>query len=115
MTDKELQKAFNDLTGLTWDVKALIATATTDAARKALLKKLVWMIPDGAAADLKDRQALPEKSDRIKLVEELATRLNQADLSQVFVDFNEDGDVDAYDVVTSDDSTDSGSDSDSDE
>jgi hypothetical protein len=109
MTDKEFQKLFFDVTGLTWDVKALIATATTDDAKKALLKKLVWLIPDGAAADLKDREALPTKTLRLQLVDEFASRLH-TDLSQVFVDFNEDDDIDAYDAVTVDDSTDSGSD-----
>lgn len=107
MTDKELQKAFCDVTGLTWDVKALIATAKTDAARKELLKKLVWMIPDGGAADLAAHEgaiASPAvKTPRIQLIEELSTRLGVDNLSKVFVDFNGDGDVDAYDVVTADD------------
>ena len=120
-----LQELFLKATGLTWDIQSLITACGDNIdAKKALMKKLVWMIPDGAAADLAAREGAlavpPTKTLRIVFVEKLAIALglaeapakpeDHADLSQVFIDLNEDGDVDAYDAVTVDDSTDSGSD-----
>ena len=124
LEDLTLQELFVKATGLTWNIQTLIDACENIEAKKALLKKLVWLIPDGAAADLAAREGAiavpPTKTLRIVFVEKLAIALglaeapakpeDHADLSQVFIDLNEDGDVDAYDAVTVDDSTDSGSD-----
>lgn len=124
LEDLTLQELFVKATGLTWNIQTLIDACENIEAKKALLKKLVWLIPDGAAADLAAREGAiavpPTKTLRIVFVEKLAIALglaeapakpeDHADLSQVFIDLNEDSDVDAYDAVTVDDSTDSGSD-----
>lgn len=88
--DREL---FCKVTGLTWDINALIAAAKTEDDKKTLLKKLDWYIPEGAYL------AGSTKRDKaIELINAVAAALG-VELSEVFVDVDGDKDVDAYDVI----------------
>ena len=88
--DREL---FCKVTGLTWDINALIAAAKTEHDKKTLLKKLDWYIPEGAYL-----AGSAKRNDAVELVEAVATALG-VELSKVFVDVDGDKDVDAYDVI----------------
>lgn len=88
--DREL---FCKVTGLTWDINALIAAAKTEDDKKTLLKKLDWYIPEGAYL-----AGSAKRNDAVKLVEAVAAALG-VELSKVFVDVDGDKDVDAYDVI----------------
>ena len=88
--DREL---FCKVTGLTWDINALIAAAKTEDDKKTLLKKLDWYIPEGAYL-----AGSTKRNDAVELVEAVAAALN-VELSKVFVDVDGDKDVDAYDVI----------------
>ena len=98
------RKLFREVTGLTWDINELIKAVKTDADKTALLKKLDWYIPEGAYL------AGSAKRDKaIELVNAVAKELD-VELSEVFVDVDGDGDVDAYDVLdTKEPSEDTGS------
>ena len=88
--DREL---FCKVTGLTWDINALIAAAKTEDDKKTLLKKLDWYIPEGAYL-----AGSAKRNDAVELVEAVAAALG-VELSKVFVDVDGDKDVDAYDVI----------------
>ena len=88
--DREL---FCKVTGLTWDINALIAAAKTEDDKKTLLKKLDWYIPEGAYL-----AGSTKRNDAVELVEAVAAALG-VELSKVFVDVDGDKDVDAYDVI----------------
>lgn len=88
--DREL---FCKVTGLTWDINALIAAAKTEDDKKTLLKKLDWYIPEGAYL-----AGSAKRNDAVELVEGVAAALG-VELSKVFVDVDGDKDVDAYDVI----------------
>ena len=88
-------KLFHEVTGLTWDINKLIDSVKTktDDDKKELLRKLDWYIPEGAYL------AGSTKRDKaIELINAVATELG-VELSEVFVDIDNDGDVDAYDVI----------------
>ena len=88
------RKLFCEVTGLTLDINELIDTAKGDADKSALLlKKLDWYIPEGAyLADSTKR------NKAIELINAVSAELD-VELSKVFVDVDDDGDVDAYDVI----------------
>lgn len=88
--DREL---FCKVTGLTWDINALIAAAKTEDDKKTLLKKLDWYIPEGAYL-----AGSAKRNAAVELVEAVAAALD-VELSKVFVDVDGDKDVDAYDVI----------------
>ena len=87
------RKLFHEVTGLTWDINKLIENVKTEDDKKELLRKLDWYIPEGAYL------ANAEKRDKaIELINTVTTELG-IKLSEVFVDVDGDGDVDAYDVI----------------
>lgn len=88
--DREL---FCKVTGLTWDINALIAAAKTEDDKKTLLKKLDWYIPEGAYL-----AGSAKRNAAVELIEAVAAALD-VELSKVFVDVDGDKDVDAYDVI----------------